>query len=377
MISSNHMGEKFHESENVSERKIETSEQCFEKLVKTYNSLGDKINHAATYSGFFKEEELLVFPLSDEYPAARTDIELLLESTDGMLVDAKKALKLRNIFHGEDYEYPEEKEFAALRKQLFEFLNKQEREELALYSEMERQFGENFLGPKEVEEVFTLQNGKKLVEFSLQERHEIQKQLRDFLDAPDVRKFRERVDSQRTQPQKWLLYLEIPRVSDGSPLTIEFLENVVSKDMYDRGQGHLLSYTEKHKDQEFYAMETMPLRWRLGTAGVISETLGADIHMQRRRQKDFAEINGLMHAPGNYKLLGPDKRSATSRPIEIVYRYMLYLRTTGKMLLRGLFDRTIYDNIMVGGGENPKRSGLLIAKDSQEVDQKIGLSFSR
>jgi len=375
------MGEKLYrpeeEAEKVPERKLTPPEQCFEKLKETYGSLAEKINTTATYSGFFKKP--IMQPLPDDYPPTQEEMEFWLENMVDSVLDGKHKLERKDLITEEGFQYPEEKKLALLRREMFDFLNEQERNE-QVYFETKEKFGENFLGLDEVEKAFSLYKGRKLVEFTPVERQEAQRLLLDFLQQPDVKEFMEKIDSRRTDPSRWLMYLEMPQVSDGNPLTIDFLQNVIGPDMENRFQGPLLSpdSEQNYSRQSFYGNDTMPLRWRLSTTDVILGTRGVGIHTQRSIQQDFARDNGLNFAPGNSKVVDLERnRASASHPLETVYRYMLQLRTSGKSFLRGAFDRTIYEDVMVGGGPGSKKQGLIIAPDPGRGHPDIGLSFSR
>ncbi|MFA5813626.1 MAG: hypothetical protein WC862_03910 [Patescibacteria group bacterium] len=244
-----------------------------------------------------------------------------------------------------------------------------------VYREMAELWGEKFLDCKAVEQAFTLQDKRKLVEFSSSQKAEAALLLAEFVKEPDVKQFMEKVKRGEVKKGGWHLRLEVATLNDPksdleSPLTMAAMEKHVASDMKARNQGKLIYEVTWYKAEQFYTADTMRFSWVLSTDEVLPATLGKNHEAQTKELEKFAGKVGLDFDPARSR----------SKPIETLYRSFILLRTTDKRILEHTYDwsaDTSSDGNFVGVGYCDARGADADGWFPAFASGYLGSSFSR
>ncbi len=195
------------------------------------------------------------------------------------------------------------------------------------YREMRELFKEGFLGIEEVETAFTLLDGRKLIELSKEERREALRLLEVKLNEPDIKEFLQKTPKEQLA-KEWLLVLRLPKFKDGTPLTMNAMQEKIAPDMQAKGQGELFYSVDWYAKEAFYTGQTpKEMHWQFVTRKVVPETKGKNHSAQTAELKKAAQASRL--DPG---------KTRRRLPVETLYDFVLSLRAKNQPILEAEYD---------------------------------------
>lgn len=228
--------------------------------------------------------------------------------------------------------------------------------------EAEELFGEDFLGPEQVEKAFGI----------------------EVADIPDLPY--EQAELQRAKELGQMLVLRTDQAPDGRPLTMQKMMELLQPKFDAGGRGKVLYDTYWYKNEKFFTEGKPTSRWALVSKTVIPNSTNKNYVEQTQVLADYLanEIFPGAPVPADYQaairefesqkgdltsLMGRDWQVATRRlselklnqltrrtPSEELYDILLYFQNTDKRLLEDKYDwttaRSSFDRLVRVGDFN-------------------------
>jgi hypothetical protein len=178
---------------------------------------------------------------------------------------------------------------------------KQALEQAKELKEIKKLFGENFFGPDQIENAFTIKNEHgqdiKLIDLTPTERQHAEQMLKEKLQEPDIKKFLSNPENQKDiKDGKYLLILRVNKIKvngQDTNLTMKAMQEQIAPDMAKNNQGKLLFDTDECKNEDFYTTATPTFEWTLVTNGVVETTLRKNYPTQTAILTQKAQRIGL------------------------------------------------------------------------------------
>lgn len=246
------------------------------------------------------------------------------------------------------------------------------------YNELKALFGKNFLGIEEIEKAFTSKKGKKLLEFDSDFIAQAKHALYHFAMEDDMQTFLENTKNKPEQIDEWMLILHTDRlyninIASSTPLTMQVLSDRFIEFLeVDQSEYKLLLPNEDawYINEWFFKSDVLSCGWILTTKNLVKETLNKDNTAQTFALAHFAHQNKLFF----------DENLFRATPLEILYKYFVYVQITGEKLLELNTERTIYwwqDQFPICIGQFENEGAILMYTKPEDSLSFIGSSFSR
>ncbi len=242
------------------------------------------------------------------------------------------------------------------------------------YEKLRTLFGKNFCGIDEVRQAFTLQSERAPLRVPNFVYKPIFKALWDKCHEPDVAIFLSRIEEGTVNVKDWLLMLRTPSFRHQKKdisVTMRALQDYIAPDMLTRNQGKLFYNPNGYYTRDVIdTSDIQVLHWQFVTKKCLKGTL------KKAHAKQTTALNAYA------KKVGFDPTLTRRRkPLEVVWDFMILLRSHGIRILLGKSDQTdarAWDNSLfhVGIGDE---EGLDIdaGLDDEFVADHIGAVLSR
>jgi hypothetical protein len=224
-----------------------------------------------------------------------------------------------------------------------------------LYEDAKELFGQSFLGIEAVEQSFTLQDGTKLIELSLDEQKEAKRLLFEKMNEPDIKAFLERHNTpehKESLRKQFILVYRHPKMKiqdQGISVSMKAMQDHLASDMAQKNQGKLFYNVNWYKDEPFYTNTDgkhaiIKPGWSLVTRELIPDSQDKTWDEQTARLHEFLIESGLdgairaskAEAVAKNKEFKFDATIYRREAWESMYDLLLILRTTDSRDLSGL-----------------------------------------